>query len=87
MRAIPKCQMKIIRMGDSIQNKWVNCLKKRTKVNLSLKMAFIYILQEGKDKQFLLAKIADLTGESKKKAPKLTTVNENKKHIEVTILS
>ena len=48
-------------------------------------MAPICLLQEGKDKQFLLAKIADLTGESKKKAPKLTTVNENKKHIEVTI--
>ena len=50
-------------------------------------MALMYLLQEGKDKQFLLAKIADLTGESKKKAPKLTTVNETKKHIEVTILS
>ena len=41
-------------------------------------------LQEGKDKQFLLAKIADLTGEGKKKAPALRTVNENKHQIEVS---
>ena len=50
----------------------------------------LFIFQEGKDKQFLLAKLADATGEGRKKAPapQLRTVNEiNNKHMEVTISS
>ena len=52
-----------------------------------LDVNFRFFLQEGKDKQFLLAKLADVSGEGKKRAPapQMRTVNENRNTIEVII--